>query len=64
MIASPVKTIPMIGKISARYPPIINFRIRIRFKIWVRVKVRVSVKNMVRVGKVFTVMAFFYLLIQ
>ena len=34
------------GKISAQYPPILNFMIRVRF----RIRVMVRVKDMVRAG--------------
>ena len=46
------------GNISARTPPIVNFRVRIRvrfkirIRVWVRFKVRVKVKDKVMVGMV------------
>ena len=51
-------------KISTRYPPVFNFRGRIRVRFRVKVRVRVRVKDMVRIGKVFRVMAFFYVSVR
>ena len=52
---------------SVCYPPIINFRVRIRIDLRVclgffivRVKIRFKVNDMVRVAKVIRVMVFFY----